>query len=147
MKTIVKSKDAALRDLAALTVLMTTGKAHLYQDDGFVPDSSSVLADLNLHEADYTGYVAGGVALAGPLGPYGDGVDRYAENFPTILFAPAGPFTVSNEIRGVYFEDSAGLLQECWIFDEPVTMAGALDAILLDAKFRNDSIAFRVDGN
>jgi len=147
MKTIVKSKDAALRDLAALTVLMTTGLAHLYKDDGFVPDSSSTLADLDAHEADYTGYTPGGEALAGPLGPYGDGVDRYGENFPTILFQPVAPFTITNEIRGVYFEDSAGLLQECWIFENPVTMAAALDSILLDAKFRTDSIQYTVDGN
>lgn len=147
MKTIVKSKEAALRDLAALTVLMTTGLAHLFQDDGFVPDSSSTLADLNAHEADYTGYTPGGVALAGPLGPYSDGVDKYAENFPTILFQPASPFTVTNQIAGAYFEDSNGVLQECWIFDAPVTMAAALDSILLDAKFRNDSIAFQVEGN
>jgi hypothetical protein len=130
-----RSQVGALSDLAALIALLTTGKAHLYQDDGFVPDSNSLLADFNAHEADFTGYTAGGETMAAPVGPYLDGIDRVAENFPTIAFQPASPFTVTNEIRGAYFEDSNNDVQEYWIFDQPITMASALDIILLDAKF------------
>lgn len=129
-----RSKVGALGDLAALIALLTTGKAHLYQDDGFVPDANSLLADFNAHEADFTGYTAGGETLAAPTGPYNDGVDQVADNFPTIAFQPAAPVLVSNDIRGVYFEDSNNDVQEYWIFDQPVTMATALDIILLDAK-------------
>ena len=130
-----RSKVGALGDLASLITLLTTGKAHLYQDDGFTPDANSLLADFNAHEANYTGYAAGGVALASPTGPYNDGVNQVADNFPTIAFQPTGPVLVSNEIRGAYFEDSGNDVQEYWIFDQPVTMADPLDIILLDAKF------------
>lgn len=133
--TQFRTELGVLGDLAALIVLLTTGKIHLYKDDGFVPDQQSTLADLNAHEADYTGYTAGGVAMAGPLGPYQDGLNQWAENFPTVLFQPTGPVTTSNDIRGVYFEDKNNLLQQVWIFDEAVSMATTLDKILVDAKF------------
>jgi len=134
----------ALQDLAALIVLLTTGKARLYKDDGFVPDANSVLADFTAHEADYTGYVAGGIALAAPTGPYADGVDQYADNFPTVAFQPTGPVLVSNDIRGVFFEDSGNDVQEFWIFETAMPMANVLDIILIDAKFVTNSIAQNV---
>jgi len=130
-----ETRAAALADLAALTIKMTGGKVHLFKDDGFIPDETTTLAVLNTHEADYTGYVAGGVALAGPLGPYQDGVNKYSENFPTVGFIPTAPVLVSNDIKGVYFEDNAAGLQEYWIFDDPVTLATALDHIFVDPKF------------
>lgn len=129
------TQASALIDLAALTVLMTAGKAHLYQDDGFVPNENSSLADCNAHEATYTGYVPGGVALAGPLGPYADGPNQYSENFGTVLFQPTGPVLVTNAIRGVYFEDKNGILRDFWIFDAPILMNAVLDAIIIDPKF------------
>jgi hypothetical protein len=136
-----RTQSQALAALAARIANLTGGNIRLYQDDGFVPDAQSVLADLAAHEANYTGYAAGGIALAGPLGPYIDGENRWSENYPTVIFQPTGPVLVSNEIRGVFFEDSAAALDEVWIFDEPITMATVLDKVLVDAKFTESAPA------
>jgi hypothetical protein len=130
-----KTKSSALAALTARKTNLTGGFAHLYQDDGFVPDQNSTLADLNAHEANYTGYAPGGIALAAPTVNYVDGVNRWAFNFPTVAFSPVGGPITSNDIRGVYFEDGAASLDEVWIFDEPVTLATILDAVLVDPKF------------
>jgi len=130
-----RSKVGAIGDLAALITLLTGGFARLYKDDGFTPDANSLLADFAAHEADYTGYAAGGVALAAPVGAYNDGDTQVADNFPTIEFRPTGPVLVSNDIRGVFFEDSANDVQEYWHFEQPISMATVLDVILIDSKF------------
>lgn len=135
---VVKSKAAALTDLAAVTTLATGGKVALYQDDGFVPDSDSTAADLTTHEANYTGYTPGGVAIATPLGPYTDTPSRVAENFATILFQPSGPVLVSNDIRGACFLDTGGAVRQWWIFDAPIPMATVLDKVLIDPKYISD---------
>lgn len=133
-----RTQGSALAALAARTVLLAAGKAHLYQDDGFVPDAQSVLADLNAHEANYTGYVAGGVAIGAGMGPYVDGENNWSESFPSIIFQPVGGPITANDIRGVYFDDGAGNLEAVWIFDTPVTLATTLDAIIVEPKISQD---------
>jgi len=140
---VIKSKDAALTDLAAVVLLIATGKLHLYKDDGFVPDSSSTLADLNAHEADYTGYAS--QAIGAGLGPYDDEIDQVAESFPTLIFQPTGPVLVSNDIRGCYFEDTAHNLRQSWIFDAAQPMATVLDKILIDGKLFENFAAVTVE--
>lgn len=130
-----RTKVGAMGDLAALITLLTAGFARLYKDDGFTPDANSLLADFAAHEADYTGYVAGGVALAAPVGTYDDGENQVADNFPTIEFRPTAPVLVENDIRGIFFEDTGNDVQEYWHFEEPISLATVLDVILVDAKF------------
>lgn len=140
-----RTQTSALAALAARMTLLTAGFARLFKDDGFIPDETSLIADCAAHEADYTGYVAGGVALATPVGPWQDGPNLYSDQFATIQFQPTGPVLVSNEIRGVFFEDSGGDLDEFWVFDEPVTMASVLDAILVIPRFSESTATTTAD--
>lgn len=85
--------------------LVVAGKVRLSKDPAYNPAPGDAIADLTPQEADFTGYPAGGVALAlsGPVNLGGAGDAMIAD----ALFTGGGPFLVDNGIRGYWIDDGA----------------------------------------
>lgn len=102
-RTFINTVLAALKTVPG-AALLVAGKLRLSQDPSFNPQPSSLIADLTPAEADYSGYVAGGVAvvLTAPvnLSTVADGVLFTA----LYLAAAATPF-VANNVTGWWIDD------------------------------------------
>jgi len=105
MNFLVASLHAALAITEIKTALLDGGKMLCYQND-YTPNSASTEADYV--EATFTGYTAGGETLTTWSDYYDKPAGAVAVLSPTINWNAASPFTVTNDIFGVYVLDSNG---------------------------------------
>jgi len=89
--------------------LVVTGKVRLSKDPAFDPAPGSVITDFTTHEADYSGYAAGGiaVALSAPLNV--TTTIRGALTSALFVAATASPF-VPNNVYGYWLDDGTNVI-------------------------------------
>lgn len=106
---VVIGQGAANALLACLSVrpaaqLLATGKVRLSKDPLYNPQPGTLLAALTAQEANYSGYTAGGIAVAlnGPINLSGN-AQGYVQS---VLFSAAvgAPF-VPNNVTGWWIDD------------------------------------------
>lgn len=127
MNTIIAALLA--RPGAALVV---GAKVRLSKDAAFNPTPGSAIADFSAHEADYTGYAAGGVALTigAPLN-LGANVQGTQES---TLFTATGS-TITNVVYGYWIDDGANvILAERFAGGATAQFAVAGDFLALDTR-------------
>lgn len=83
---------------------LAVGKIRLFKS-GFTPDITTTVADLVENEANYSGYAAGGIAVAEWNGPYFAPEGGMAIQTPSVDFSTATTVTVPNLIGGWWFQD------------------------------------------
>lgn len=111
----------ALEKAAVLKAALDGGKIRLFQSS-FVPLVNSPLADFVAAEADYDGYVAGGVTVAAWLPPLLDPAGGASIEMPIVQFAyVAGVPGVGNTIGGWFYTTASGMLI-CGEFPQPIPL-------------------------
>jgi hypothetical protein len=107
--TVFAQSVLAAFSTAPANPLIHTGKLRLSQDPAFNPQPNSTVAGLAANEATYTGYTAGGVAVAlsGGLLPS----PNLAGALQTELFTAAGGGTfVPNNVTGWWIDDGTNVI-------------------------------------
>lgn len=118
--------NAATQWLAALTQTeLAASKLRLYQEGEVTPSIATTRAELVAAEADYTGYPAGGEALATWFNPLNNPIGGSSLDSPKVQFDTEAPYTTSNTIGGWWVETAAGDLVVIGQFEEPIPMSGA----------------------
>lgn len=99
-----------LEGCAALAAVEQTalaaGKMHLYKSS-LVPSPATPTADFNAAEADYDGYVAGGIAVATWNAPILDPLGGYSIGSPIVQFLTDPAIVAGNVIGGWYYTNAA----------------------------------------
>lgn len=126
---------ADVADAADLKTALTADGfvAKLFQA-GWEPSETSVVADFDAHEADFTGYASVANGGAGRL--WSDPVEDDSGNIG--LLSPSNLFVATdavnpNVIGGIWIEKTAGDLFRYYLFPAGVDMVAAMDFI--DAIF------------
>lgn len=115
---------------AELKTALAAGKLRLFKSS--LATLTGLTADLlDTHEADYDGYVAGGIAVAAVNDPYVDANNSVLVTAPLTQFnfVSAAPTVSTNTIGGAAYEDAAGVIRGAIMFDEPIEMATNDDSI------------------
>jgi len=114
------------RIAALVKTEVALSKLHLFKAD-FTPSPLVTLAEMDLHEADYDGYTAGGETVTAFAGPIIDPLNGYAIYSGTKLFSfvAAGPDPITNTIGGWYLETAGGVLLAVESFPGSVPMQQA----------------------
>lgn len=113
---------AVLRTALALSVVK------LFKT-GFVPQVTTVVAELDANEADYTGYAPATITAWGA--PYESTAGGVQITAPGVQFSLAADPAVGNSIGGYWIEKAGGDVVLIRQFDEPQAMAAALDGFVL----------------
>lgn len=103
---------------------------------GYTPGPNDTITDLAGVEATYSGYTAGGIALTTWLAPALDPTGGASISSPQVQFAYVPPMSgpVSNSIGGWFLVDTTGNLIADGLFDSPLPMGIAGDAIPISVK-------------
>lgn len=117
--------SGALAVAGLVRTALALSELRLFKSD-FTPSISSTLAAFQAAQADYTGYVADGVAItaffAALLNPAGGA----SIDSPTVQFAAASPYTVGNVVGGWYLVDAAGTTVYAFgTFQTPIPIGAA----------------------
>jgi hypothetical protein len=125
----------ALNLAAQIQTYLAASKLRLFTA-GFTPGPNDTITDLAGVEATYSGYTAGGIALTAWLAPALDPVGGSSISSPQVQFAYVPPMSspVSNSIGGWFLVDSTGALVADGLFDNPLPMGVAGDAIPISIK-------------
>lgn len=132
MNPLVYPNVGALLLAAQVQTYLAAGKVRLYQaGKGIMLGPTTTLADLTAAgvEADYTGYAAGGIAVAAWLDPLLADLGGAAIDSGLVSFVPAAPYTVGNTIQGWWYESAGGDLLFAGDFPTNKGIAGAGDGI------------------
>lgn len=102
---------------------------------GFSPDASTPRADYLTNEANYTGYLGGGI----PVAAYNPAILSPGSGFqigsPLVQFDTDDPTTVGNVVAGGWIEDANNIIRLTFIFDAPVSMDAPFQGIPLNVIF------------
>lgn len=128
---ILNYTDASAIDTANVVSPAENGKIRLFKAS-FVPTSANVAADFVAHEADFTGYPAGGIALTDPEVPTLIGPGVAAFSMGAYTFVSGTPYTVSNVIGGYWTETSDGAVVGYYTFPQSVTIGGLGSGVVCD---------------
>jgi len=104
---------------AELKTALAAGKMRLFKST--LPNIDGVTkATLEAQEADYDGYVAGGIAVAAVQDPFVDDNGSVLVLTPLVQFnfVSEDPTVSTNTIRGAWYEDAAGVVRGVILFDE-----------------------------
>lgn len=125
---------ATLERADDMQTILAAAKVKLFKAP-FVPTVSTIDTDLDAEEADYTGYAAGGVAVAAWSEPLLDPVGGASIESGLVQFAvgPA-PVLVTNLIGGFWVEKATGELYVIGVFPEPIPMEFVGQGIPLSIK-------------
>lgn len=107
------------------TELAATSKMRLWQAEAITPSIATTRTELVAAEADYTGYTAGGAALAAWFDALANPLGGFSIDSAKVQFAPAAPYTVGNNIGGFWVETAAGDLIMIASFQAPIPMSAA----------------------
>jgi hypothetical protein len=111
---------AALKTAPA-NPLINLGKLRLSKDPAFAPTPGSAIADLTPHEADFSGYPAGGAAVV-LSAPVNLSAACQGGLFSQTFVGVGGPPFVGNQIYGYWVDDGTNVI--CF---EPFGAAGFSD--------------------
>lgn len=127
-----RQRAAQLADAVALRAALAAGKLRLFksQESGISPEAS--VAGMAAIEADYSGYAAGGVAIATAGEPYIGPDGGVYVTLPSVQFncVPGTP-NVPNDIGGAFYVDAADVLRGVAAFDASRRMETASDSIVV----------------
>ena len=110
---------------------MADAEVHLFQTAEIDISPTTLLADLEAIEADFTGYAA--AVIAAWTGPMMAPVSGAAIQTPMLEFGIDAPYTVPNSIMGWWLQTTGGDLIGIATFPAPVSMTGAGDFITFAA--------------
>jgi len=100
----------ALENASIKQAALAGGSLRLYKD-GFNPEVTTTLAELEAEECDFTGYPAGGITVAAWLNPYLSPAGGAAIESGTQMFEWAtGSPDVGNLVGGWFYETAGGML-------------------------------------
>ena len=122
----------ALLLAAQVQTYLAASKVRLYQaGQGVMLSPLTVIGDLTATgvEADYTGYPAGGVAVATWLDPLLSDLGGAEIDSGLLDFLPTAPYTVGNTIQGWWLESAGGDLLVAGDFPDTIGIAGAGDGV------------------
>jgi len=116
------SNSATLLNAAEMQTALAASKVRLYKQ-GFVPTPATTEAELVAEEVAFTGYPAGGAAIALWLDPVFSPAGGAMINAPTVQFdmGPA-PIVDTDIVGGFWLEDAAGDVRLIGQFAAPVPM-------------------------
>lgn len=118
--------NSACLHIASLVQLdLEDSKLRLFKESGPSVGVGTTRAELLAAEADYTGYPAGGAAIAAFLNPLLNPAGGAGIDWPTVQFAAASPYTVGNVIKGWWIENAGGDLIACGQFPSSIAILGA----------------------
>jgi hypothetical protein len=107
---------------AATRTALANSKMRLFQAP-FLPAVGTPRADYLAAEADYSGYLAGGIVMAAWFAPILAPYSGYEINSPMVQFAfDSGVGAVQNVISGGWVETAGGVLYSAFTFDENIGM-------------------------
>lgn len=115
------TREAQLAGLTAKRTALALSPLKLFKSS-FTPTPTSVVADFDAAEADFTGYAS--VALS--WSAVGLDANNEYQMISTRAFFQATDAVTPNEIGGAWLELASGALYEYWVFDAPVDMSAAL---------------------
>jgi len=103
------TREAALAKATEIKTALAVSKLR-FTKEGTVLTQFTTKAAMILVEADYDGYVAGGIALAAWTGPATDAQGGATLTSPLVnaAYGPAGAPAVTNSIGGWWVEDASG---------------------------------------
>lgn len=122
----VQPRVSLMVEAAALKTALALSKVRLFKDTFGIPNVNTTLALLDAHQADFSGYTAGGNTITAFGDPYAD-----PDGSGVLLVAPTTQFNfldpdpdpaVPNDIGGFYVVDAAGALRYAVAFEEAVTL-------------------------
>lgn len=127
MPALIYPNSGSLWLAAIVQTALAASVMSLFQVGTVTLTATTVKADLEAAEADYTGYAAQTITtwfdpLLNPLG--GASIES-----GLLQFAIATPYTVPNTIQGWWVEDSTGALVCAGDFTVPKPLVGAGDGI------------------
>lgn len=119
---IFQTLEACLTYAAERQTALAASKVRLFKST-FVPSTSTTKAELVAAEAAFTGYPAGGAAIAAWLDPVLDPAGGASITAPTVQFdmGPA-PIVATDIVGGFWLEDAAGLVRLVGTFAAPIPM-------------------------
>lgn len=128
---IIYPNAGALWGAGLLKTALALSEIHLFKSGmSIVVNPGLTLAELELAEADYTGYAAEEVtAFSVPLlNPIGGA----SVNSGSVQFQIAAPYTVGNVIGGGWIQTTGGVLVAAWDYDPTRALVGAGDGFPVD---------------
>lgn len=120
----VISDGGQVFSLGLLRTALLAAKLKLYQST-FTPTRSSLIADFNAAEADFTGYAAATIVWSA----VGIDAGNNARSTGSRAFYQATDAVTPNVIGGCWLEDSTGVLVGYYPFTAPVGIPAALSFV------------------
>lgn len=118
---IFRTNEACMTQAAELQTALAASKVRLFKST-FVPTVSTTKTELVANEALFTGYPAGGAAIAAWNAPLLDPAGGASITAPTVQFAVTGPVVDTDLVGGFWVEDAAGDVRLVGQFAAPVPM-------------------------
>lgn len=106
---------------ALVQAALAAGDLRLFKST-LVPTPETPLADYVTHEADFTGYPAGGAAVAAWNAPILSPTGGYLIQAPMTQFAVGTPVVDANIIGGFFYVEAGGALVFAGTFGDPQPM-------------------------
>lgn len=120
--------SSAIDQAATMQTDLALSVVKLFKD-GFAPNATTTVAELDAQEADYTTYAAKTITAWGdPILSSAGGAQITA---PTVQFTLAADPAVGNAIGGYWIEKAGGEVVLIRQFDTPVAMTAANQGITL----------------
>lgn len=101
---------------ALVQTALALSKLRLFKSTITDVSSDTTRAELLAAECDFTGYPAGGVEIEAFLNPLLAPIGGSSIDWPTVQFAIASPYTVTNTVGGWWIETAGGILIACGTF-------------------------------
>jgi len=124
------SQEGALKEAQLRQTYLVNSVAHLFKaSEDFNPTAATPLAEYTANECDFDGYVTKTLATWPNI--------TSASGTSYLLYAAQQTWTwvfdtdaVGNMVGGMYIVSAAGLLIDVVVFDTPIAMQGALQAVV-----------------
>jgi len=118
------TREAATEKATVIKTSLATSKVRFFQSTLSVSQNTTK-AELVAAEADFSGYTAGGYALAAWLGPVKNQAGGSVITSPTVMVLTEDPDPdpfVGNTIGGFWVEDTSGDVRLVGVFDPTIPM-------------------------
>jgi hypothetical protein len=108
MNTLLYTNAGALFLATLVQTALAASKVRLFQNGMVTISPTTTKADLVAAEASFTGYTAGGYAIATWLSPILAPEGGYSIQSPLVQADTASPYTVGNVIGGYWIQEAGG---------------------------------------
>ena len=117
--------QGALEVASLVRAALAPSSLRLFKSD-FTPSVSSTFDDFEANKCDFTGYPATGIVLPTWFAPVLNPAGGASIDSPTVQFATAAPYTVSNLVGGWYVvADTNDQVIAAGTFANPIPMGAA----------------------